>query len=123
MSAEPWPTGAVASALEVHQIEWIGNVEGWDCGCNERGDLPGMGTSLAGALRHQASAIRDALADHLARREREAAARALREWIAACDEVGVPHNPGALIRHHRGNAALTAVTQAMTADRIERGES
>lgn len=33
---------------------------------------------------------------------------ALAEWYAACDEVGVPRNPDALIRHHRNNAAAVA---------------
>lgn len=36
----------------------------------------------------------------------------LARWHDACDAVGVPHNPDALIRHHRGNAALAAAVEA-----------
>ena len=32
----------------------------------------------------------------------------LRTWHEKCDDVGVPHDPDGLIRHHRGNAALAA---------------
>lgn len=45
-------------------------------------------------------------------------ALALGPWLAACDAAGVPHDPDALIRHHRGNAALTAVCAA-TADELQ----
>lgn len=30
----------------------------------------------------------------------------LATWHAECDRVGLPHDPAALVRHHRGNAAL-----------------
>ena len=47
---------AIAEVLEVHQVEFIDHEVGWDCGCNEHGDLPGMPTQ-ADALRHQADML------------------------------------------------------------------
>ena len=38
----------------------------------------------------------------------------LARWHAACDAVGVPHDPDALIRHHRGNAATAKVSYGVT---------
>lgn len=41
--------------------------------------------------------------------ERLAAAEAENErWHAKCDEVGIPHDPEMLVRHHRANAGLAA---------------
>lgn len=34
-------------------------------------------------------------------------------WHAACYQVGVPRDPDALVRHHRGNAVLAAATDAL----------
>jgi hypothetical protein len=31
-----------------------------------------------------------------------------------CDKVGVPYDPAGLVRHHRGNAGLTAATNALS---------
>lgn len=47
----------------------------------------------------------------------DAHALTLAPWLAACDAVGVPHDPDALVTHHRGNAALAAVCAA-TADQL-----
>ena len=45
----------------------------------------------------------------------------LARWHAACDAVGVPHDPDALILHHRGNAALTAATDALATAKVSYG--
>jgi hypothetical protein len=34
-------------------------------------------------------------------------------WEAKCDEVGIPHDPDALVRHHRGNAGMVGAADAM----------
>jgi len=34
-------------------------------------------------------------------------------WHAQCDKVGVPYDPEGLVRHHRGNAAMTAGADAL----------
>jgi len=54
-------TELAARALEVHQMEWIGPEEGWDCGCNEYGTL-GPWLTFIESRRHQARAVLAALA-------------------------------------------------------------
>jgi hypothetical protein len=53
---------------------------------------------------HQEQAERRNRAENRAER----AEAELRKWHEKCDDVGVPHDPDGLIRHHRGNAVLTA---------------
>lgn len=62
----------IAKVLEIHQIEWIGTDEGWDCGCNERGYLPAM-PSILDAVRHQADAIAEILDRALAKQRKSIA--------------------------------------------------
>jgi hypothetical protein len=40
------------------------------------------------------------------------AERIVRRFRELCDEVGIPHDPDVLIRHHRGNAGLAAAAEA-----------
>lgn len=44
----------------------------------------------------------------------------LDRWHAACDKIGVPRDPDALIRHHRNSAAAVALMDAST--RAEPGD-
>lgn len=78
------PAQAVAEVLEVHQIEFIDWQVGWDCGCNERGCLPGMPT-LGDALRHQADVAVAAARPLIEREAKAVAVESLREFARAQD--------------------------------------
>jgi hypothetical protein len=54
-------SGVIARALEVHQAEWIDHDTGWECGCNEHGDLGSLPSSDA-VHQHQAAAVQRAIA-------------------------------------------------------------
>jgi hypothetical protein len=46
----------IARVLEGHQIEYVGEEEGWLCGCDDRGELPHM-PYRSDAEGHQADVI------------------------------------------------------------------
>lgn len=60
--------------LEQHQILWVSSDVGYDCGCNERGNLPAM-LYAHDARMHQVNMILTHIQDALARQREEIANR------------------------------------------------
>lgn len=74
-----------AEVLEVHQMEFIDHEVGYECGCNEHGTGHPEGLRFqSDALRHQAEALDAAGLLVTPERDRQVAAKALRE---AADEM------------------------------------
>jgi hypothetical protein len=75
----------IALALETHQIEWIDHEVGFECGCNEHGQLGAL-PRLVDTLRHQADAVMEVLS----------AAPPEREASCTCDggpQLGIEGDP------------------------------
>jgi len=75
----------IAGELEGHQIEWVDDEVGYECGCNEDGHLGSL-LWLRDALRHQAAAVVAALRPHIDAQKQAATTQALRDAADRIDE-------------------------------------
>jgi hypothetical protein len=82
----------IAAALETHQIEWIDHEVGFECGCNEHGQLGAL-PHLVDTLRHQADAVMGVLSAAPPEREPDWAADGSRDSVWVIGERVVQRGP------------------------------